>query len=484
MVSAGAALISATGGLVVGLVCHLLFMALVALWRSSLGAHSSALGAAISIASLASLGVLLTSHLGVGPELAVLVCSSAAIVSIDVLAPVGARTEATARLCAIALTAVAIRTPDPAIYFAAAAFALSAIAGLRPRHADMVSPALGRILRSASISILAFVVLTLLLWIGGAVPFMLLAALIGVASIILALTDLPTVAATGYADTRRALAFAAGSPAAEIDMNGRVVFANAKWPSAAGELPLSESLSSEWLALSADLVTVHLTGVPVQRRIQFDVGPAATGRRRTSLQAEISTGDPERSTCLISLREGVDLVTQAKIDTLQKEATTDSLTGLLNRRGLDEHIEQELQSCEVWVAYLDLNGFKAVNDALGHDSGDAVLVEIARRLRLVWRAEDKIARAGGDEFVVVTRSPISAETVQRCERALTFMAASFEISASMGVALGARGSDAAALVQQADIRMYDAKRKRKLGLADERQSTTARSRRYPNPNTR
>lgn len=83
------------------------------------------------------------------------------------------------------------------------------------------------------------------------------------------------------------------------------------------------------------------------------------------------------------------------------QASTDPLTGLLNRRGLEQRLMELPKECACGVLAIDLDGFKGVNDQLGHDAGDAVLVETAGRLRAMTRQSDLVARIGGDEFVLV-----------------------------------------------------------------------------------
>ncbi len=91
-------------------------------------------------------------------------------------------------------------------------------------------------------------------------------------------------------------------------------------------------------------------------------------------------------------------------DTLHAMAHTDVLTGLLNRRGLQDALAPMLAAASprrlLALYVLDLDGFKAVNDRLGHDAGDALLVDVAQRLRAQLRGTDLLARLGGDEFVV------------------------------------------------------------------------------------
>jgi diguanylate cyclase (GGDEF)-like protein/PAS domain S-box-containing protein len=148
-------------------------------------------------------------------------------------------------------------------------------------------------------------------------------------------------------------------------------------------------------------------------------------------------------------------------------ALRDPLTGLANRRLLNELLATELVRTQrsghhVALAFLDLDGFKDVNDMYGHDAGDTVLCETARRLLSIVRGADVVARLGGDEFVVAfeleTADP--SDIVKRLQHALSER---IEISktesvwcpASIGVAdTRTVGYDAPALVAAADAAMY------------------------------
>jgi diguanylate cyclase (GGDEF)-like protein len=143
----------------------------------------------------------------------------------------------------------------------------------------------------------------------------------------------------------------------------------------------------------------------------------------------------------------------------------DPLTGLPNRSFLQQRLgEQDRASAApAALAFLDLDGFKAVNDSMGHQAGDLLLVEVARRLLKAAGAEGFVARLGGDEFVVLCHCLDHAEIEAQCERIRHLIAAPIEIhgrpchvTASIGVALsGQCGS--LDLIRAADMAMYVAK---------------------------
>jgi diguanylate cyclase (GGDEF)-like protein/PAS domain S-box-containing protein len=154
-------------------------------------------------------------------------------------------------------------------------------------------------------------------------------------------------------------------------------------------------------------------------------------------------------------------------------ALRDPLTGLANRRLFDELLDADLARTQrsglpLAVAFLDLDGLKQVNDTYGHDAGDSVLCETARRLVSIVRGADIVARFGGDEFVVVyePNDPSSHNLIDRIDRALCApitINANTMVScpASIGVADTRNvGSDPTALLAAADDAMYDIKRAR------------------------
>ncbi|MFZ4517065.1 MAG: putative bifunctional diguanylate cyclase/phosphodiesterase [Microthrixaceae bacterium] len=153
----------------------------------------------------------------------------------------------------------------------------------------------------------------------------------------------------------------------------------------------------------------------------------------------------------------------------RREAAEDSLTGLANRRGVLPLLRDELARLRpgagLGVLYLDLDHFKDVNDSRGHDVGDLLLKAVAERLTDATRACDRIARMGGDEFVVILPGVDASEACRAAERFLGEVRRPFDldvadvtISASIGVAVTTdRAADPADLVRDADLAMYQAK---------------------------
>ena len=153
---------------------------------------------------------------------------------------------------------------------------------------------------------------------------------------------------------------------------------------------------------------------------------------------------------------------------LATEARVDPLTGLLNRRGLDEHVAMEeararRDGTPLAVAMFDLDHFKDVNDRFGHDAGDAVLSWMGMLLHEHARGSDVVARAGGEEFVVVLPRADAGDAQAFAERVRCAVRsgrapADVELTVSAGVAGGVAPVDVAVLVDAADQALYRAKR--------------------------
>ena len=151
-------------------------------------------------------------------------------------------------------------------------------------------------------------------------------------------------------------------------------------------------------------------------------------------------------------------------DALLERARTDALTGLPNRAAFHEAVGGAAPAPGGALLYVDLDGFKAVNDRLGHAAGDALLREVARRLRAVVREGDLCARLGGDEFAVLLRDAAQEEAVVVAERLVAAVrepvvlgGTSARVGASVGVAATGAAADGDELVRLADAAMYAAK---------------------------
>ncbi len=159
---------------------------------------------------------------------------------------------------------------------------------------------------------------------------------------------------------------------------------------------------------------------------------------------------------------------------LRLQAMTDGLTGALNRNGFNESTDAALVEAQragdtVALVYLDLNDFKAINDAFGHDVGDEALVEATRRMRASLDEHDMLARIGGDEFVVISPRDASAAQatalIARIEAAFSrpFVLDGAKtpvcVGASAGIALYPQdGKTRLELLAHADRQMYEVKR--------------------------
>jgi diguanylate cyclase len=160
----------------------------------------------------------------------------------------------------------------------------------------------------------------------------------------------------------------------------------------------------------------------------------------------------------------------AERDVMRSLAETDALTGLPNRRGLRQRLDAVLPACapgRLAAIYMaDLDGFKAVNDRLGHDAGDLLLKAVAQRLGAAVRAGDTVARLGGDEFVVcATALPDAAQAQRLGEKLVQALQAPFSIgghACQVGLTVGYAlapldGIDAEALLRRADAALYAGK---------------------------
>jgi diguanylate cyclase (GGDEF)-like protein/PAS domain S-box-containing protein len=155
---------------------------------------------------------------------------------------------------------------------------------------------------------------------------------------------------------------------------------------------------------------------------------------------------------------------RATREALEEITTFDPLTGLANRVTLRAHVERCLGNPTTAVVFIDLNGFRPINDEHGRATGDEILRRVASRLESSVRKGDVVARYGGDEFVVVAaiRDPeelraLAARLAEGIQRPIELPEGTFRLTASVGLAHPGPGDTAATLLGRADTAMYIAK---------------------------
>ena len=201
-------------------------------------------------------------------------------------------------------------------------------------------------------------------------------------------------------------------------------------------------------------VQVHTNTGPCWYRLIADISPEDTLHRTISVQQFD-----------INERKLLEL-------TFAKEAITDSLTGLLNRRGLDRELQKlSIQNEPFLIFYIDLDGFKMINDSLGHQVGDVILKAMAQRLLEIKDGKLFVCRYGGDEFIlvssaknIVTQASTFADKLMSNlnEPYLFDGTQSLLVSVSIGITRYPEdGDDVSKLILRADAAMYSAKKKGK-----------------------
>jgi diguanylate cyclase (GGDEF)-like protein/PAS domain S-box-containing protein len=218
-------------------------------------------------------------------------------------------------------------------------------------------------------------------------------------------------------------------------------------------------------SLLADLAIAPESTIKAEYRLRHADGPVL------DVESIIGNmlGDPSVDGLVLNTRD----VSDRKIleEELAHQAFHDSLTGLSNRAVFHDRIEHALSrgarhGTRLAVFLLDLDGFKTVNDSLGHDAGDELLIAVAKRLEFQGRSSDTVARIGGDEFGILLEDDadeVGARTL--ADRALATFAVPFEVQgrevfirASIGIALSTPVlSDPDELLRNADTAMYAAK---------------------------
>jgi len=161
-----------------------------------------------------------------------------------------------------------------------------------------------------------------------------------------------------------------------------------------------------------------------------------------------------------------------KIRQLEKLATFDPLTGLPNRAWINDQVGFMLAQSDdlayTTLLFIDLNGFKAVNDSMGHAAGDVLLQQVSERLQSCMRPGDSVARLGGDEFVVAAKcrdreaaSAIASRLIESLDNPFSVNGMEVRIGAAIGISLAQCGTDSVKMLfETADIAMYRAKARR------------------------
>ena len=264
----------------------------------------------------------------------------------------------------------------------------------------------------------------------------------------------------------------------KLNQNWQCEFANEAWCELTGR-SIEQNLDKGWIeALHVDdqpnlLVNMGRALLHGRRYCEILKLKSSSGEfvdvgvKATSLGDE---NNPQSST-LVVITEITDQ--QQAAQQLKQLANHDTLTGLPNRTRFLEHLESSLEERGpneiVALLFIDLDGFKAVNDTLGHDAGDELLQQVARRIKHTVRENDTVARLGGDEFSVTLTTLEKGKHAGIVAKAITngikepfiLKAEEVYVSASIGIAVSqgpvSDNSSTNALIKQADIALYQAK---------------------------
>jgi diguanylate cyclase (GGDEF)-like protein len=268
------------------------------------------------------------------------------------------------------------------------------------------------------------------------------------------------------------------SPTVLLDADGKVLLTNTAW--VAAEAAVEDERIDAGIGADYFAMALHACGEGVGQEIVDSLGALACGER-AAVAMDYSLAHPTGTRWYHLQAARVDqsgqvLVTHTDVTsrvlaerTSAWQARHDRLTELPNRAGLYELIDTELQRPDrppVTVLFLDVDGFKGVNDSLGHEAGDDLLRQLAERLAARTRAEDTVGRLGGDEFVVLCHNCDADGAEALAERFQNSFDQPFQVAGraarltvSIGIATAPAGTAVRSteLVRDADLAMYAAK---------------------------
>jgi diguanylate cyclase (GGDEF)-like protein/PAS domain S-box-containing protein len=291
-----------------------------------------------------------------------------------------------------------------------------------------------------------------------------------------------TQAAFGRSETRyRALTDVIPQMVWIVDAQANLEYANERWSTYTG---LAPRVSGD-PPLAADSI-VHVDDAPTLAAKQSDAAVRdfecelrlrrRDGAYRWHLLRSVSLEENESSACWIvaatdiQSRKTIETALADSASELSHRAHHDPLTDLPNRTKLTERLAHMLAEAErenetVVVLYLDLDHFKAVNDSLGHNAGDELLIEMAERFKGVLRSDDLASRFGGDEFVLICQTADDDDAGHIAERLAAAVCVPLDlngkrvvVTSSIGISMYPDDGFAPAdLIAKADSAMYDAK---------------------------
>jgi diguanylate cyclase (GGDEF)-like protein len=210
-------------------------------------------------------------------------------------------------------------------------------------------------------------------------------------------------------------------------------------------------------------------GGSVSPASEWEVAPGGRARRIDAVAQRMPSAPESEHGCVVAIVDVTPVC--AREDQLIHDATHDGLSGLLNRRAFDGIVEHALtrlarHCATLAVLFIDLDGFKSVNDRFGHGVGDAVLSLESDRLTSILRPSDTVARIGGDEFVILCEDvqcpsdavSVATRVIEVSMRPFNVDGEAIQLGASVGIAFtGDAATTTTALVQRADRAMYAAK---------------------------